>query len=96
MGVYESLEVDGANGKVTFTVSFFLLQWSDCRPGKSEVLPHCWHDWYALHVHICCVQVPYFFDQTPQLLFIFMLVFVWLLFEGGVYFIGKPTDINNC
>ena len=50
MGVYESLEVDGANGEVTFTVSFFLLQWSDCRPGKSEVLPHCWHDWYALHV----------------------------------------------
>ena len=29
-------------------------------------------------------HILYFFDQT-----------LWLLFEGGVYFFGKPGDINN-
>ena len=29
-------------------------------------------------------KVPYFFDQM-----------LWLLFEGGIYFIGKPVDSNN-
>ena len=24
-----------------------------------------------------------------------LLSFQWLLFEGGIYFFGKPTDINN-
>ena len=39
--------------------------------------------WYRLLVH---AWLPYFFDQTPWLLFISQLVFVQLLFEGGVYF----------
>ena len=26
---------------------------------------------------------------------IFSLPVVWLLFEGGVYFFGKPADIDN-
>ena len=29
-------------------------------------------------------KVPYFFDQM-----------LWLLFEGGIYFVGKPVDSNN-
>ena len=37
-----------------------------------------------------------FFDQTPQLLLFFTARLVRLLFEGGVYVFGKPTDINNC
>ena len=32
----------------------------------------------------------YFFDQMPQVLFV-----VWLLFEGGIYFIGKLADSND-
>ena len=28
--------------------------------------------------------LPYFFDQT-----------LWLLFKGGIYFLGNPTDIND-
>ena len=31
-------------------------------------------------------EIPYFFDQTPWLLFLSLLVIVKLLFEGGVYF----------
>ena len=40
----------------------------------------------------------YFFDQAPWLLFFFLLLTgIWgrLLFEGGIYFFGKPADINN-
>lgn len=40
-------------------------------------------------------QVQNFFDQTPQLLFVSLLVLVWLLFEGDVYFIWKLADSNN-
>ena len=40
-------------------------------------------------------HVPYFFDQTLRLLFISLHVSVWLLFEGSVYFFGKPADINT-
>ena len=36
-----------------------------------------------------------FFNQTPQLLFFSLHVLVRLPFEGGVYFFGKPTDIND-
>ena len=39
--------------------------------------------------------IPYFFDQTLRLLFILLLVFLQLLFEGGIYFFGKPVDIND-
>ena len=35
---------------------------------------------------------PYFFNQTIWPL---LHVFVWLLFEGGVYFIGKLADSNE-
>ena len=49
---------------------------------------------------------PYFLDQTLRLLFISLLVLYSyysraatirgrLLFKGGVYFLGKPGDINN-
>ena len=31
------------------------------------------------------MRVPYFFDLTLWLLFFLLLVFVWLLSEGGVY-----------
>ena len=40
------------------------------------------------------MKVPYFFDQMPQLLFS-LHVSVRLLFKGGVYFFGKPSDINT-
>ena len=34
--------------------------------------------------------------QTPQLFpFFLLLIFVWLLFEGGMYFLGKPADTND-
>ena len=32
------------------------------------------------------IQVLYFFDQTPWLLFFLLDILVWLLFEGGIYF----------
>ena len=38
-------------------------------------------------------RVPYFFNQTQQLLCCTFLV--QLLFEGGVYFLGKPVNINQ-
>ena len=38
-------------------------------------------------------RVPYFFNQTLQLLCCTFLV--QLLFEGGVYFLGKPVNINQ-
>ena len=35
------------------------------------------------------IIIPYFFDQTPRLLIFFSgFVLVWLLFEGGVYFVN--------
>ena len=37
-------------------------------------------------------KLPYFFDLTTRLL---AACFCGLLFEGGVYFIGKPVDINH-
>ena len=33
--------------------------------------------------------------QFPQSEAATLAVSVWLLFEGGVYFIGKPADIND-
>ena len=37
----------------------------------------------------------YFFDRTPRLLLFLLHISVWLLFEGGFYFFGKPADIND-
>ena len=37
----------------------------------------------------------YFFNQTLQLVFLSLLIFVQLLFEGAIYFFGKPTDTND-
>ena len=31
----------------------------------------------------------------PQLLIFSLLVLVWLLFKGGVHFVGKPADSND-
>ena len=31
------------------------------------------------------IGIPYFFDQMPWLQFFLLLVFLWLLFEGGYY-----------
>ena len=45
---------------------------------------------YIVYKIFMSAHVPYFFDQTPWLLF-FAVCFVRLLFEGGVYFFGKPT-----
>ena len=45
-------------------------------------------------------QLPYFFDQTLRLLF-FTVRFSaattqgQLLFEGGIYSVGKPADSND-
>ena len=36
----------------------------------------------------------YFSNQTLATIFL-LLVFVRLLFEGCVYFVGKPADIND-
>ena len=57
----------------------------------------------CIHTYILNIlysfMLPYFFDQTPRLLFI-SLLFVRLLFEGSYYsrvvfiFFGKPGDIN--
>ena len=47
---------------------------------------------YSWHKSLVEMQIPHFFNQTPRLL---LFVVVWLLFEGGVYFFGKPADINN-
>ena len=45
-------------------------------------------------ISACVPCIPYLFDQTPRLLFFSLLILVWLLFEGGVYALGKPADIN--
>ena len=45
---------------------------------------------HDIHVHIL-----YIFDQTPWVLFFSLLAFVQLLFEGGIYFFGKPADIKD-
>ena len=34
-------------------------------------------------------------SDTAATIFFLLLTFVWLLFKGGVYFFGKPTDIND-
>ena len=39
---------------------------------------------------IILYEIPYFFNQTPWLLFFLLFDLVRLLFEGSVYFIGKP------
>ena len=39
--------------------------------------------------------LPYFFNQTLRLQFFSLLVFLWLLSEGGAYFFGKPADIKD-
>ena len=52
------------------------------------------------------IHKPYFFNQTPLLLFFSLFTFVWILFESGYYlraatirgqrlFLWKPTDIND-
>ena len=45
---------------------------------------------YGKHVYACAEalevpEIPYFFDQTPRLLLFSLIIFVQLLFEGGVY-----------
>ena len=41
--------------------------------------------WSCVHSKIDPTWIPYSFDQTPWVLFFSLLVFVWLLFEGGDY-----------
>ena len=36
-----------------------------------------------------------FFNQIQQLLLFSVLIFVRLLFEGGIHFLEKPVDIND-
>ena len=43
----------------------------------------------------CLLYLLHFFDELPRLLFCSLLVFVQLLFEGGIYFFRKPADIND-
>ena len=39
--------------------------------------------------------IPYFFDQTLWLLLLSLHVSVRVLFEVGVYFFGKPANIDD-
>ena len=50
---------------------------------------------YDTHNSVRQAGMTCFFNQTLQLLFILLHVFVRLLFEGGVYFFGKPPNTNN-
>ena len=43
----------------------------------------------------CRSSLPYFFDQMSWLLSFSLFILVWLLFEGGIYFIGTPPDSND-
>ena len=52
--------------------------------------------------HCCWLKVlqqetrqPYFFDQIPRLLFFRCSLLCGYLLEGGVYFFGKPADIDD-
>ena len=45
-------------------------------------------------VSFLTIYMQYFFDQTPRLLFISLFILCGYLFEGGIYFFGKATDIN--
>ena len=58
-----------------------------------KLLPNC----IVVHSLVFAKQVPYLFNLMLWLFFFFFLlhVSVWLLFEGGVYFFGKPADIND-
>ena len=38
-------------------------------------------------------ELPYFFNQMPRILAARFCAAI--LFEGGVYFIGKPADVND-
>ena len=53
--------------------------------------------WYFHHFHVCIsVCIPYFFNQMPRPpFFFFLLGFVRVLFEGGVFYFRKPIDIND-
>ena len=55
---------------------------------KSEIT---YHNLYVNTVLLYCCTLPYFFAYY----FFSLLVIVRLLFEGGVYFFGKPADIND-
>ena len=39
--------------------------------------------------------IPYFFDQTPRLLFIFSFFFCVVTIKSGIYFFQKLADIDN-
>ena len=62
----------------------------------------CWHTAsthflrnHIMWMHVGIQQILYFFNHTQRLLFLSLLVFVQLLFKGGVYFFSKPADIKN-
>ena len=46
---------------------------------------------------VCTItlNIPYFFDHMPLLLFS-LVRFVWLLFEGDIYFVKKTADVDDC
>ena len=47
-------------------------------------------NFYVHHVHLN-ERIPYFFDYSRHGYYIFsLLAFVWLLFEGGIYFLESP------
>ena len=46
------------------------------------------------HSNICS-DVPYFFRSDAAATIFLPFVLVWLLFKGGVYFIGELADSNN-
>ena len=49
-----------------------------------------------LHYFNCGTDILYFFDQTQVYCFLFVLsLCAWLLFDGGIYFIGKLANIND-
>ena len=56
----------------------------------NNLLAHYSH--VAMIKHHMNSPIPYFFYQAT---IYFAVRFVWLLFEGGIYFFGKPGGIND-
>ena len=59
----------------------------------------CLHSWLFsglfLQGHSSPVIGTIFLRSDAMATIYFTARFVWLLFEGGVYFFGKPGDINK-
>ena len=50
---------------------------------------------YTISIQILYYCTAVLYRISLSTIFYSLLVIVWLLFEGGVYFFGKPADIND-